>query len=189
MKNIKTNLLIVLFTALLFACNSKENKTNAPQNKIADKSAKTEKSSAINSPCDVISKEEVKSMFEITEYPIDMKDVVYTYPTCVFKWEDGKIITSVSFGGQEIKSTRPSEVLIVMVKNANEDMFKRSTSVYKQPEEISNMGTKAVWDARISQLTFLSNKYMFHVHVKVSNNATENKEKAIEVSKLIIGKI
>jgi hypothetical protein len=30
---------------------------------------------------------------------------------------------------------------------------------------------------------------MFHVHVKVSNDDTENKEKAIEVSKLIIGKI
>ena len=118
-----------------------------------------------------------------------MKDLVYTYPTCVFKWEDGKITTSVSFGGQEIKSTIPSEVLIVMVKNANEDMFKRSTSVYKQPEEISNMGTMAVWDTRMYQLTFLSNKYIFPVHVKVSNNGIENNEKAIEVSKLIIEKI
>lgn len=189
MKNIKTNLLIVLFTALLFACNSKENKTGTPQNKIADKSAESKNSSALNSPCDVVSKEEVESMFKITEYPVEMKDVVYTYPTCIFKWEDGKIIKSVSFGGQEIKSTMPSEVLIVMVKDANEDMFKRSTSIYKQSEVIPNIGSTAVWDSRMSQLTFLSNKYMFHVHVKVSNNATENKEKAIEVSKLIIRKI
>lgn len=90
---------------------------------------------------------------------------------------------------KKLNQPDPSEVLIVMVKKANEDMFKKSTSIYKQPEEISNMGTMAVWDARISQLTFLSNKYMFHVHVKVSNNGIENKEKAIEVSKLIIGKI
>lgn len=189
MKNIKTNFLIFLCITLVFACNNKGNKSNTLQNNGVDKIDQTAKNKGIKSPCELISMEEVKSMFETTEYPIEMKDVVYTYPTCIFKWEDGKIITSVSFGGQEIKSTRPSEVLIVMVKNANEDMFKRSTSVYKQPEEISNIGTMAVWDARMSQLTFLSNKYIFHVHVKVSNNALENKEKAIEVSKLIIGKI
>lgn len=30
---------------------------------------------------------------------------------------------------------------------------------------------------------------MFHVHVKVSNNDTDIKEKAVEVSKLRIGKL
>ena len=186
MKNIKTNLLIMLFAGLAIACNSKVNKSNALQNEIANQSVK---STAINSPCDLISTEEVKRMFATAEYPIDVKDVVYTYPTCIFKWEDGKITTSLSFGGQEIKSNKPSEVLVVMVKQANEAMFKQSTSVYKQPQDISNLGAMAIWDARMSQLTFLSNKYMFHVHVKVSNNGIENKEKAIEVSKLIIGKI
>ncbi len=188
MKTIKANLLIILFSTLVLACNNKENKTNPPQNKIVDKSAKPEKSSAINSPCELVSIDEVKSMFAVAEHLIEMKDVVYTYPTCIFRWKDGKITTSVSFGGQEIKSIIPSEVLIVMVKKANEAMFKQSTSIYKQPQEISNLGSKAVWDSRMSQLTFLSNNYMFHVHVKVSNNDTENKEKAMEVSKLILGK-
>lgn len=189
MKNLKANVLIVLLIALVFACNNKESETNTPQNKIADKNGKSKKPVAINSPCDLISMEEVKRMFAITEYPIEMKDVVYTYPTCIYSWEDGKITTSATIAGQEIISKLPSEVLIVMVKNANEDMFKRATSVYKQPEEISNMGTRAVWDVKMSQLTVLSNSYMFHVHVKVSNNVAENKEKAIEVSKLIIEKI
>ncbi|MDD3720992.1 MAG: hypothetical protein PHW92_00695 [Lutibacter sp.] len=189
MKTIKINLLIVLFFTIVLACNSKENKTNAPQNKIENKNEKSEKSSTINSPCELVSIDEVKSMFATAEHPIEMKDVVYTYPTCIFKWEDGKVTMSSSIGGQVIKANMPSEVLIVMVKNANEDMFNRSTTVYKQPQDISNLGSKAVWDSRMSQLTFLSNKYLFHVHVKVSNNDIENKEKAIEVSKLIIGKI
>tara|TARA_R110002050_G_scaffold196426_2_gene331348 strand:- start:53120 stop:53656 length:537 start_codon:yes stop_codon:yes gene_type:complete len=174
---------------LVFSCQEKKNKSDASHNKTVDKNGRSEKYVVIDSPCELISIEEVKRMFAVEEYTIAMKDVVYTYPTCIFKWDDGKITTSVSFGGQEIKSTRPSEVLIVMIKKANAAMFKRSTSIYKEPQEISNIGTMAVWDARISQLTFLSNKYMFHVHVKVTPNATENKEKAIEVSEHIIKKM
>ncbi len=189
MKNIKYHLLIVLFSMLVVACNYKENKTNEPQNEIAKKSTMPEKSSDINSPCELISIEDVKSVFAVAEHPIEMKDVVYTYPTCVYKWEDGKVTWIKSIAGQEIKGNTPSEILIVMVKKANEAMFQKSTSIYKQPQEISNIGSKAVWDSRISQLTFLSKTYMFHVHVKVSNSDNENKEKALEVSKLIIGKL
>jgi hypothetical protein len=189
MKTVKITLMIVLFATLVYACNSKENNTNPTQNKIAYKAVKSKKSAAIDSPCALVSMDDVKSMFSIVEHPIDMKDVVYTFPTCVFKWEDGKVSLTRSIGGQEIKLNKPSEVLIVMVKEANEDMFNRSTKVYKQPQDISNLATMAVWDSRMSQLTFLSNNYMFHVHVKVSNDDSENKEKAIEVSKLIIGKI
>lgn len=189
MNTIKSKLVLFIFSMLVFSCQNKEDKRNASQNKNVDENGKTEKSVVINSPCELISMEEVKSMFAVEEYPIELKDVVYTYPTCIYRWKDGKITTSVSFGGQEIKSTRPSEVLIVMVKKATADMFKRSTSIYKEPQEISNIGTMAIWDARMSQLTFLSNNYMFHVHVKVTPNANVNKEKAIAVSELLIKNI
>ncbi|WP_132213841.1 hypothetical protein [Mariniflexile fucanivorans] len=188
MKTMKNHLIIILFSMLVLACNNKASKANTNQNKIAEENTMLEKSSTITSPCELISMEEVKSMFRI-DLHMENKDVVYTYPTCIYRWEDRKFTKSVTFGGQEIKSTMPSEVLIVMVKNATEAMFNQSTTVYKQPQEISHLGSRAVWDSRISQLTFLSNKYMFHVHVKVSNNDTENKEKAVEVSKLIIGKL
>jgi hypothetical protein len=181
MKIIKNHFLIAVVSMFVLACNNKENKTNSTQ--------KTpEKLAAINSPCDLISMEEVKSIFAV-ELPIEKKDVVYTYPTCIFRWKDGKIFTTVSFGGQEIRSAIPSEVLIVFVEKANEAMFKQATSIYKQPQEISNIGSLAVWDSRISQLTFLSNKYMFHVHVKASTNDSKNKEEAIKVANLIINKI
>ena len=177
MKFIKNHFLIALLSMFLLGCNYKENKTNS-----------TEKLAAINSPCELISMEEVKNMFAV-ELPIEKKDVVYTYPTCIYRWKDGKITKSVTFGGQEIKSSIPSEVLIVMVEKATEAMFKQSTSIYKQPQEISNLGTMAIWDSRISQLTLLANNYMFHVHVKASTNDTENKENAIKVANHIIKKI
>lgn len=188
MKTTITHLLIILFSTLVFTCNNKENKTDTPKNNLADKNTRSEKSADINSPCELISMDDVKSIFSV-EILIENKDVVYTYPTCVYKWEDGKVTVSASFGGQEITSSMPSEVLIVMVKKANEAMFKQSTSVYKQQQDISNLGNIAVWDSRMSQLTFLANSYMFHVHVKVTHDDSGNKEKAIEVSKLIIGKL
>ena len=189
MKNIKIHILIVLFSILVVACNYKENNTNRAQNEITEKSELPEKSSDINSPCELFTMDDVKSIFTVTDLPIEIKDVVYTYPTCIYKWEDGKVNWTKSIAGQEIKGNTPSEVLIVMIKKANEAMFKQSTSIYKQPQVISNLGSKAVWDSRISQLTFLSNTYMFHVHVKASNIDNENKEKAIKVSKLIIEKL
>jgi hypothetical protein len=180
MKIIKNHFLIALLSMFILACNNKENKTNSTEKT-------SEKLAAINSPCELISMEEVKSIFAV-ELPIEKKDVVNTYPTCIYRWKDGKITTSVTFGGQEIKSSIPSEVLIVMVQNANEAMFKQSTSIYKQPREISNVGTMAIWDERMSQLTLLSNNYMFHVHVKVSNNAIENKKKLLRLPTILLKK-
>jgi len=188
-KIIKINLLILLFSMMVLACNNQGNKADGSQDKIAAKNENPIKRSVVDSPCELVSLHEIKNMFVVEEYPIELKDVVYTYPTCIYKWEDGKVTTSRSFGGQEFKTAKPSEVLIVMVKKANEAMFKQSTSVYKQPQEISNLGAVAVWDSRMSQLTFLSSNYMFHVHVKVSNEDHDNKQKAIAVAQLIIGKI
>ncbi len=187
MKTTKINLLITLFALFALACNTKENK-NIP-NELVDKSSQSENTSSIQSPCELVSIDDIKNIFAIAEYSIEMQDKVLTHPTCVFKWEDGKVTVSGFIGDQEIKSSMPSEVLIVMVKKANENMFNQSTKVYKQAQVISNVGDMAIWDSRMSQLTFLSNSYMFHVHVKVSNEEIANRKKAIEVSNLIIGKI
>ena len=68
-------------------------------------------------------------------------------------------------------------------------MYNRSTKVYKQPQAVPNLGDIAIWDSRMSQMSFLSQGYMFHVHVKVSNDDQGNMKKAIEVSNVIASKL
>jgi len=171
------------------SCNSKENKTNKTENKVVDKISNSEESNILNSPCELVSLEDIKNIFAVAEYSIETEDNVLTYTTCIYKWEDAKVFKLQKMAVQEIKMVMPSEVLIVMVKKTNENIFNQSTKVYKQPQVISNVGEMAIWDNRMSHLTFLSKRYMFHVHVKVSNVEIANRQKAIEVSNLIIGKI
>jgi hypothetical protein len=189
MKTIKIHFLITLFTFVVLSCNSEKNKTNKIENKAVDKIANSEESNNINSPCELVSLEDIKNIFAVAEYSIETEDKTLTYSTCIYKWEDEKVFKLQKMADQEIKMVMPSEVLIVMIKKANENMFNQSTKVYKQPQIISNVGDMAIWDNRMSQLTFLSNQYMFHVHVKVTNDEIVNREKAIEVSNLIIKKI
>ncbi len=187
MKTRKINLLITLFALFALACGKNENKNML--NDVDTKSAQPENTSEINSPCELVSVEDIKNIFAVAEYSIETQDKILTFPTCIYKWEDGKVFSIEKMAGQEIKMERPSEVLIVMVKKVNENMFNQSTKVYKQPQVISNVGDMAIWDTRMSQFTFLSNNYLFHVHVKVSNDEIVNRKKAIEVSNLIIEKI
>jgi len=189
MKARKIHLLFVVISLLILACNSKENKIDATRKTIIDKNDEVEKPSTFDSPCELVSIEDIKNTFAVAEYPIETKDKILTHPTCMYKWEDGQVFSIKKIANQELKMESPSEVLIVMVKKANENKFNQSTKVYKQVQVISNVGDMAVWDSRMSQLTFLSNNYMFHVHVKVSNEEINNQKKAIEVSNLIIKKL
>ena len=69
-------------------------------------------------------------------------------------------------------------------------MFKQSTIVYKDGVESAVQNAEqAIWGTKMSQLTFLSKGYMFHVYVKISNNIEENKIKAIEIAERLINKI
>ncbi|WP_117880025.1 hypothetical protein [Aureibaculum luteum] len=183
MKVTRINLLIVWIALLTLSCNKKENKSEESTR------LNSEKVVAINSPYELISREDVKNIFNVVEFPIDVQDKVLTQPTCIYKWEDSKVFRMKKIVNQEVKFAMPSEVLIVMVKKCTESMFKRSTSVYKQPHLIENLGDMAVWDVRMSQMTFLSNHFIFHVHVKVSNENQINLKKATEVSNLIIEKL
>ena len=139
------------------------------------------------SPCDLVSVEDVKSICKVSdEFEIIREDKAYTHPTCTFKWKDGKVTKLMRVAGREITTDMPSEIMIVMVNNSNEKMFAQSTSVYKDGVPVNGVGEKATWGTTMSQLTFLSNGYMFHVHVKVSNDYEDNKQKAMEIAHLLI---
>lgn len=143
-----------------------------------------------DSPCDLISSDEIVSLFGIpSEFEVVQAEKDYTYPTCTFKWKDGKVYQEMKIGNQEIKTEIDSEVLIVMVEKSNKKMFDQATKVYKDGIEVNGVGDNAIWGGEMSQLTFLSGDYIFHVNVKARNFSDKNKAKAIEIAKLLISKI
>lgn len=182
---------ITTIAALLFlivSCgeveSNKETATNENSKEVSTSAAVV----SFNSPCELISEEEVKSVFAIpTDLAIKFEDRVLTYPTCSFEWEDGKVQMKMESLGMEIDI--PSELMVVMAKNSNDKMFETSTKVYKDGVPINGVGDMAAWGESMLQLSFLSNGYMFHVHLKAFNDAEANKAKAIEIAHLLIEKL
>lgn len=182
--------LLIALVPVLLACTSNESTASSTS---LEKKVETQKSAKLSgpvSPCELVPVDVVRAMFAVADdIQIEMKDRVLTYPTCSFEWEDGKVVHTMQAGTNELHINMPSEVMIVMVKDAVESMYNTSIQVYKDIETVDNIGEMASWGAKMAQLTFLSNHYMFHVHVRTSNDNEENKAKASEVAKLIIGKL
>lgn len=186
--NFKKTTLILALPFLIFSCG------DSPENTSTDDSTSGSEKSApslaiIESPCELISSEDVASICNVaSEFKIVQEDKKLTYPTCIFKWEDGVVKRSMEIGGTTVDFDMPSEVLIVMVKNANEQMFGQATSVYKDGVD-ANIGDKSIWGVKMSQLTFLAKGYIFHVHVKMSNEDEVNKKHALKIAKKLIGQL
>jgi len=146
--------------------------------------------SDFDSPCELISLEEVKKRFNLdASIEISLEDKVYTYPTCTFSWIDGEVTKLMDIGGQKMEIELDSKLLIVMVKDANESNYETSISVYSDGQDEDDIGDKATWSAKRAQLTFLYNSYLFHVHVRASNDDVVNKMDAIEIAGDIIAKL
>ena len=186
-KSILTLACIPLF---LLGCNSNEKSSDATPESLKTESQSGEAKKAVESPCELVSIADVRSMFSIPEgLGIDMDDRVLTYPTCSFEWEDGKVVTTMKVGENEMQVQRASKLMIVMVKGASESMYNTSSKVYKDIELLSNIGSMASWGNQMSQMTFLAKNHLFHVHVKVSTDDAANKAKATEVANFIIAKL
>ncbi len=142
------------------------------------------------SPCEFISVEEVRHLFSVPDdIQIEKKDRVLTYPTCSFKWQDGKVVTMMQAGPSQVALRKPSELMIVMVKDANASMYNTAIKVYKDVEPVKDIGEMASWGATMTQLSFLSHNYLFHVHVKASNDDAKNKTQAIAVARRIVAQL
>tara|TARA_R110000737_G_scaffold347664_1_gene379666 strand:- start:15577 stop:16140 length:564 start_codon:yes stop_codon:yes gene_type:complete len=186
--NLKKTVFALTLTLLILSCGNSEG-NSASNDESSQSEQVTSKDVNFNSPCELVSSKEIKSICNVeSKYEIVQADKLYTYPTCTFKWEDKKVSQVTSIGGNEVKYDMPSEVLIVMVSNSTEKMFEQATVVYKDGIDVS-VGEKAIWGNKMSQLTFLAKDYMFHVHLKISNDDSDNKLKAIKVAELLIGKI
>lgn len=172
-------LLFILFGfILLTSCGGNGSKTPSSE-------AKTTKTK-ITSPCSFLSEAEIKDVLSLPQdAPTTMEDVEYTYPTCSYEWKTLVYQGSTTVGKQEVALEFPYKLMIVLVSKANKSMYEKSTVVYKDGEEINGLGEMAMWGDSMSQVTFLSGGYMIHLSLKISDDNSKNRDKAIELAKLI----
>jgi hypothetical protein len=181
---------VVLASIILLAYASTENTINDLEGEEIAACGPHSESSNFDSPCELISLEEVKKRFKLdASIEISSEDEVYTYPTCTYSWKDGKVSKSMDIGGQKMNIELDSKLLIVMVKDVNESNYEASISVYSDGQYEGGIGDKATWSPNRAQLTFLFDRYLFHVHVKASNDNAVNRKNAIEIAGDIIAKL
>ena len=181
-------LLLLIFTA----CDTNDAKSNEDNSSDSDSTTNSPRESSENStsPCDLITIHDVENLFEIAgDITLTVEDEILTYPTCTYKWEDGKVTHSQNIGGQTIVSELPSTLMIVMVKGAIDVDYNTSIRVYKDGVSVSGVGQMSAWSDKRAQLSFLAKNHLFHVHVRNSNDSEVNKAKAIEIANKIIDKI
>lgn len=176
---------IVLFSG----CNSDSVKTESKtENKETNE---TPKLTDFESPCELLLEKDVRSVLNLkAELAIKNDDKMYTHRTCKYQWEDGSMIKSQVVGTQTVSYEIPSQIMVVVARDATEANYETVTKkVYKNPEDISGIGERARWGDNMNQLSFLKNGLFFHVHVMVSQDNAVNREKAIELAKIIDSRI
>ncbi len=146
--------------------------------------------SDIESPCEILSEAEIKDVLEIpsdAETTMNEKDT--TFPVCFYKWKSITFPSTMKMGSIEKTLDYPAELSIVLVKNASENKFNTSVSIYDDGENQDDVAEMAVWSPKKAQLTFLSGDYLIHVHVRTTADVAANRAKAVQVAKMIVNKI
>jgi len=185
-----TRVTIAIFslTFVLFSCGE-NNDSNTDLLKERMEEVQNTDRDLVDSPCELLTIEEMANICSVSgEIEITQLAKMYTYPTCVYSWNDGKCIQESSIGGHSTFVV-DNNVMIVMVKDASEDIFEISTGVYKDGISVENVGEKAKWGEKMSQLSFLSKGYMFHVNVKILPSSEENKKAAVEIARFLVEKL
>ena len=186
MKWISLPVIVFIGLSWLTSCAQENNDTDNNLALTTKETAGTT-STSLESPCELITLDVVKSQIPIPDgVDVVLEDKKLTYPTCIFKWKDGIRKQSQTIGTTVVTYDVESTVLIVLVKDAKSTMFDRSTSVYKNPEELSGLGDRAVWGDNMNQLTFLAKGVMMHVHVHVDNDKSVNKKHAIAIAQHLL---
>jgi len=44
--------------------------------------------------------DDIKNIFAVADVPIETEDKVLTFPTCIYKWEDGQVFSIKEMAGQ-----------------------------------------------------------------------------------------
>jgi len=179
---------LLFFALFAVACSSSTESSDGSGEKATNNTA--QKASVPDSPCDWINADDMRSLMNVgSEYEISMEAKDYTFPACSFRWEDNKVVKNMEVGGRQMSIDMPSEVLVVLVKDADAAKFQRSVKVYKDGEAVSGYGDEAMWGEQMHQLTFRKGNVMMHVNVKADNDDAVNKANAEKIAKFLLDKM
>jgi len=173
----KKALFIISVFIFAMACKNKDNthsKTSKSDRKV----------------CALVTEEEIKDLLAIPKGEVTkMEEAAPTQPTCFYTWESVIYIKTMNISGRDLDLEYPAKASIVLVENANEGMYQASIKAYKEPQVESGIGDMAIWGTNLSQITFLAKGNLVHVNVQVTSDAKENRDKAIQLAKLVIDRL
>lgn len=184
----KTNLILFTILSFLFiSCNNAGGSDNKSESTRTSSSTSIKK---FENPCELVTLDDLRSQFSIEkEMEVLVNNDGGGFLTCAYEWGKDIYQGTVTVAGKTIEYGSPAKVMIVMAKGIQEEEYKKSTSVYKDAVDVSGIGQMAVWGGTMSQLSFLNNGILFHINVKVLADKAANKQKAISLAEIIIGKL
>ena len=137
-------------------------------------------------PCEIISRTVIDEIFGTRDIEVEMVSKQKTYPSCRYTWSDGNKQTR-EIGGQKMDIYTESIVMIVLPEGEmTKASYDASIKSYTDDLEELSVGDHAVWSNKRKQMTVLAGTHLFHVHVDFNPDNALNKEKAIELSNIII---
>ena len=178
----KNYIMLFMFSVLFLACSNESN------NKEGVTVRKTNVENEITDACSLITRATIEDVFR-TENEVTNKDPrSKSFPTCIYTWTAQKK-GEKEIGGQVVTYDQENTVMIVLGStSANIQQFERSTSVYEDAVEV-DIAEKALWSDKMHQLTIMEKGYLIHINVEYFDAVDQQKEKAIELAKIIIAQL
>ena len=178
---------LLLFTVFIFTIACKNSEKSNSEDAIREKVEPASAQQTEQNPCTLLSHLEIKQALSIPEEAqTSMEEKNTTYPSCYYKWK------SITWPYEVMKghmADYTAEMSIVWVTDMTPDNYNTAVSYFKDGEEITGIGEMATWDEKKTQLTFLYNGNLMHVHARTSANAASNKAKALNVAELLVSKL
>lgn len=171
--------LFFLFTIFSFAisCGKSDNDSVKSKGKVG-------------SPCEIVSENEIKSVLEFpSDAATSISEDKTSFPICSYKWEDVTFTYILEIANTQTEIEQAAEVDIVLVKDGNKAKYEASIKVYDDGQVQDGVGEMAMWSDQKHQITFLSKGYLIHTRVRISDDESVNKVKAIALAKMMVGKL
>jgi hypothetical protein len=172
--------MFLAISTLLLSCANENNESQEDET-VQETEVKNEE---ITDACQLISQSTIVDLFRTDNEVTNKEPTSKRFPTCIYKWAAQKK-GEKEIGGQMVTYDQENTVMIVLGStSANSKQFERSTSVYKDAVEV-DIAEKALWSDKMHQLTILEKGYLIHINVEFFDAVDQQKNKSIELAKII----